>query len=791
MHDLFLSMCERRLPRGCWPFFLLGLFGLCADATLAQSFAYVANSGSNTVSVIDTQSDVVVATVTVDSEPWGVAVNPDGTQVYVTCLGSNSVVILDAATNTTVGRIPLPKVVLPSNVVFAPDGSHAYISGYASMAVIDTTSRSVTTTVQLPYGGGAGLAVTPDGTKVYVSGAAGSGQGIFVIRTADDTVISFIPLQTVGIFGVDLSPDGKRLYVSTQNGLTVVETATEVIVSALPGIYGEGVAVSPDGTRVYVSTGGEVSVVDAITNTLVATIITNINSSVGSGIQPAVTADSGRVYVTNAFRTFVSVIDTASNTLLDTLTVGLEPRGIAITKRRQSCEVAVPQKFFQTFDDQGNQVAWACDIYNHPYNWSQPPQHASCPVLPLGPYNRMAQKGCATAALAMALNAAGVFAFPVGGTATTIPFDPGSLNSFMVPGGGYYSNHNVDFEWTTQDVSFFTRGLRGAKNIYFDDTLRGDPTLTGLKNAVCGGHAVIVTVPRISNCQVQSNVAGGHYVVVTGESEDSLGKPHFNIVDPGCRAFTSLDQYGNNFTIRGFVSDPGDVSTLKVATDDGADLLLTDPTGNRTGFDSAVSMVRKDIPRSSYGQDFLTDNDTGDAGGITHSINVFQPAQGSYQITAIGLKLSTYELSIASFSSDGSPQPRFSLIGIASSGSNSSFQVQFSPTPGNGSLIARIATFQSVLTDISGSLQIGLIEGHRLADRLSDKIERAGEDAAEGRTHEAREILKGFKDEVSDRTPRNISEVAAQILLEDADSLLGQLPKRDGNDDNEKRDLHD
>ena len=44
---------------------------------------YVANEYGNTVSVIDTATNTVTATVNVGSGPFGVAVNPDGTKVYV------------------------------------------------------------------------------------------------------------------------------------------------------------------------------------------------------------------------------------------------------------------------------------------------------------------------------------------------------------------------------------------------------------------------------------------------------------------------------------------------------------------------------------------------------------------------------------------------------------------------------------------------------------------------------------------------------------------------------------
>jgi YVTN family beta-propeller protein len=52
---------------------------LTAPAARAAPFAYVANYGSNSVSVIDTASNTVTATVPLESNPNGVAVNPAGT----------------------------------------------------------------------------------------------------------------------------------------------------------------------------------------------------------------------------------------------------------------------------------------------------------------------------------------------------------------------------------------------------------------------------------------------------------------------------------------------------------------------------------------------------------------------------------------------------------------------------------------------------------------------------------------------------------------------------------------
>ncbi len=68
-------------------------------------YIYVSNQGSNSVSVLDTASNTIVKTVLVGTSPAGVAVTPDGAHVYVSNQGSNSVSVIDTASNTVVATI--------------------------------------------------------------------------------------------------------------------------------------------------------------------------------------------------------------------------------------------------------------------------------------------------------------------------------------------------------------------------------------------------------------------------------------------------------------------------------------------------------------------------------------------------------------------------------------------------------------------------------------------------------------------------------------------------------------
>jgi YVTN family beta-propeller protein len=49
-------------------------------------FAYITNGESNNISVIDTTTNKVTATISAGSNPVGAAINPSGTKVYVAML---------------------------------------------------------------------------------------------------------------------------------------------------------------------------------------------------------------------------------------------------------------------------------------------------------------------------------------------------------------------------------------------------------------------------------------------------------------------------------------------------------------------------------------------------------------------------------------------------------------------------------------------------------------------------------------------------------------------------------
>ena len=310
---------------------------LASAQTLAQN-AYITNQGSNTMSVINTETNTVTATVPVGAGPYGVAVTPDDSKVYITNNGSNSVSVIETATNAVVATILVENG--PIGVAVTPDGGKAYIANTSSesVTIIDTASNTVTGRIFVgDFHLATGVAVTPDGTKVYVTSLNSGGlfnvsAAVSVIDKATNTVVTVLPGPSgesgIAPFGVAVTPDGSKVYVANRfsNTISVINTATNALAAtiAVPLGGGEptGVAVAPDGSKVYVTiaASGLVAVIDTTTNTITATIPVG-----GIPFGVAINPEGSKAYVVNSRDNTVSVISTATNTASATIPVGFNP----------------------------------------------------------------------------------------------------------------------------------------------------------------------------------------------------------------------------------------------------------------------------------------------------------------------------------------------------------------------------------------------------------------------------------------------------------------------------------
>ncbi|WP_233353987.1 YVTN family beta-propeller repeat protein, partial [Algimonas arctica] len=294
-------------------------------AAQADPLAYVVQETSNSITVIDTETNTIVKTIggVGNNNLVSIDFTQDGSLAYVTDQFSHRVIIIDGATDTVGGSIFVGQ--RPSDIEFTPDDEFAYVTNYGSstVSVIETATSSVAATISVgsqPFG----VEFTPDGGFAYV---ANENSSISVIDTATKTVV-----DTITVAGrprhVTITPDGNFAYVTNfvTNFVTVIDTATNVVVTTIPvGGTSRDIEITADGAFAYVMGGNtlDIKVIDIATNTITATIPTH--SPFGLKFTP----DGSLAYVSSIFTATVSVIDTATNTVIEVIPVAPRPRDIA------------------------------------------------------------------------------------------------------------------------------------------------------------------------------------------------------------------------------------------------------------------------------------------------------------------------------------------------------------------------------------------------------------------------------------------------------------------------------
>lgn len=291
------------------------LLSVWTAVAAAAPFAYITNSGSANILVIDTATETGMAPIALPpgTTPYGVAVSPDGSRVYVTHFAfTGKLFAVDVATNTVLAS---PAVgMFPFGVAVHPSGNKIFVTAVQNggkLVVVDATTFSVTS---FPTGNPRGIDVHPDGSKIYVTDYFND-----LLNVLDANTLSPMPGSPIAVgvspIGVAVSADGKRAYVTNEDSgsVSVIDTVANAVVATVAvGNNPVGVTVTPDNARVYVanSLSNSVSVIDGGTNTKAAADILVGNHPYG------ISNDGAQVYVALVNDSKVVVIDRVTNAIV-------------------------------------------------------------------------------------------------------------------------------------------------------------------------------------------------------------------------------------------------------------------------------------------------------------------------------------------------------------------------------------------------------------------------------------------------------------------------------------------
>jgi DNA-binding beta-propeller fold protein YncE len=225
---------------------------------------------------------------------------------------------------------------LPNGWRIAPDGRYVIVSnnGYArpTLVVVDVARMYVKSRLTLDHAW-LGLSWHPDGRRLFSSGAAESSVrelrwGASGVVTPGPSIVLKRPSKESFVAGVAVSPDGARVYAVHALGemLSAVRLGDEdnaaVVTSAELPAEGYTALVTPDGKTLYVSLWGGARVLAFDPVTL------QPRGEIAVGEHPnamVLSRDGARLFVACANTNAVWVVDLASGTAKEQVSVALYP----------------------------------------------------------------------------------------------------------------------------------------------------------------------------------------------------------------------------------------------------------------------------------------------------------------------------------------------------------------------------------------------------------------------------------------------------------------------------------
>jgi len=320
-------------------------------AQVPEERVYVSDEDGGNVIVISAASDAVVARIPVGKRPRGLRISPDGTRLFVALSGlpkagpgvdesklppadpsADGIGIVDLSTLKLLRVIPGGKD--PELFDVTGDGKRLWVSNEdsAEASLVDIDAGQVVRRV--PVGKEPeGVGIPPGGKVVYITNEGDNSVSVLDIESGAPVA----KLTTGGRpRSVVFSGDGLRAFIAceTTHALTIIDARTHTASGELdlPGdnVRPMGLAVSADGRTLY-ATGGRGKTVHVIALDDAAPRVKATIADVG--MRPwgiAITRRGDRLYTANGPAGDISVIDIATGAVARHIAVGGSPWGIAI-----------------------------------------------------------------------------------------------------------------------------------------------------------------------------------------------------------------------------------------------------------------------------------------------------------------------------------------------------------------------------------------------------------------------------------------------------------------------------
>ena len=222
-------------------------------SSLKQLLAVVA-IGSNSVTFINTNNNEVLKNVYIGRAPHEPTFKPDGSQVWVTVRGEAYVSVIDVASMKEIKQIPVSDG--PGMVAFTPDGKTAYVCSSFSpfVDVVNTENYQVIKQIKVPSPFSPNIFMSPNGKLVALS-LKDIGKVVVIDTHTNEIVKEFFtgPITNHVSFLTLRDRLLMPVTVGGENCVKIYDVADDYkLIATIPtGILPHGLWASPDGKRLY------------------------------------------------------------------------------------------------------------------------------------------------------------------------------------------------------------------------------------------------------------------------------------------------------------------------------------------------------------------------------------------------------------------------------------------------------------------------------------------------------------------------------------------------------------
>jgi YVTN family beta-propeller protein len=284
----------------------------------ANGDMYVANRNNNTISVIDSNTNAVIATIPIPT-PTGIVYDSANSNIYATGYNSpTGVIVINGTTNTITGSVTIGG--FPNGITFDPANGDLYATstGTNTVTVINGATNSVIGSPISVQTSPEDIAFDPANNYLYVTNYGNS--TVSVINGATNTIVGSPISVGISPFNIRFDPANGYLYVSNAGGssISVINGTTNSVTStiSIPGSVPSGIAFDPANKYLYVTDGhSSVVLINGTTNTLAGSPIPVGTTPAGIAYDSA----NGYLYVTNQNSNSVSVIYTPTILTVNTV----------------------------------------------------------------------------------------------------------------------------------------------------------------------------------------------------------------------------------------------------------------------------------------------------------------------------------------------------------------------------------------------------------------------------------------------------------------------------------------